>query len=68
MAADNLSYTYDLLEGHAMVVQNLEERRTRRFLYTALAILSLVNMMLIAKWFVSITEETPLKSKPLGIW
>lgn len=60
MTADNPSYQYDLLEGHAMVVQNPEDRRTRRFLYTALAISSLVNILFIVKWFVSISEETHL--------
>ncbi|GAP87165.1 hypothetical protein SAMD00023353_2301080 [Rosellinia necatrix] len=58
MAADNPSYKYDLLEGHAVVAQSQEDRRTKRFLYTALAISSLLNVLLAMRWFVSILEET----------
>ncbi|KAK9421650.1 putative Cyclochlorotine biosynthesis protein O [Seiridium unicorne] len=60
MAAGNSSYRYDLLEGHAMVAHNSENRKTRRFLYTFLTISSLVNILFIAKWFASISEETHL--------
>lgn len=60
MAADNPSYRYDRLEGDATVAQNPEERRTRQFLYTALAISSLVNILFIVKWFVSFSEESHL--------
>jgi hypothetical protein len=60
MVAENSSYRYDPLEGDATVVQNPEERRTRRFLYIAWAISSLVNILFIVKWFMSFSEESHL--------
>jgi hypothetical protein len=60
MVAENPSYRYDRLEGDATVVQNPEERRTRRFLHIALAISSLVNIMFIVKWLVSFSAESHL--------
>lgn len=60
MAADKPSYKYDLLEGHVMVAQNQRDRRTKRFLYTALAVSGLLNLLLVVKWFVPILRETHL--------
>ncbi|KAG8156765.1 hypothetical protein KVR01_013370 [Diaporthe batatas] len=60
MAAHSPFYKYDLLEGHAMAAQNQEDRRTKRILYAALAVSSLLNLLLVVKWLVPRLEETDL--------
>lgn len=60
MAADHPSYKYDLLRGHAVVPKTQEGRRTKGLLYTALAVSSLVNLLLVVRWLVPISEETLL--------